>query len=218
MTHYTTILFDLDGTLTDPGLGITNAVRYALDKYGIDASDRTALYRFIGPPLRESFQQFYGFSAQDAEQAVAYFREYYNDKGLFENNMYDGIERLLQNLKALDKTLLVATSKPEIMARRVLEHFGLIDHFLFVGGATLDSSRDEKDAVIRYTLERTGVSVSPEAIMVGDRKHDVLGAKKFGLGTIGVLYGYGTRDELNDAGAVEIAESVTALGDLLAAR
>ena len=200
------LLFDLDGTLTDPGLGITNSVIYALQKFDISVSDRTSLYKFIGPPLRESFERFYGFSPEKSELAVKYYREYFSTQGLYENEVYDGIPDLLRELKERGKTLVVATSKPEKFAVEILKHFGLYGYFDFVAGATMDGTRDRKADVIRYALEGCHVAEKSEAVMIGDRKHDILGAKENGLSSIGVLFGYGSREELEAAGASFIIE------------
>ncbi len=202
---YKYILFDLDGTLTDPGLGITNSVMYALRKFGITENDRTKLYKFIGPPLKESFGTFYGFSPAQCELAVRYYREYFTDTGIFENAVYDGIPELLKTLKERGKTTVLATSKPEVFAVRILKHFGLYGHFDLVCGATMDDTRNQKGDIIKYALEQCGVISPSEAVMVGDRKHDVIGAAENGLGAIGVLYGYGDEDELKKAGAAYIA-------------
>ncbi|MBR1741039.1 MAG: HAD family hydrolase [Lachnospiraceae bacterium] len=203
---YKNILFDLDGTLTDPGLGITNSVMYALRRFDIHAEDRAALYKFIGPPLRESFEVFYGFSREKSEMAIRYYREYFSERGLYENEVYDGIESLLNTLKERGKTLLVATSKPEVYAVRILKHFKLYDYFDFVAGATMDSTRNEKADIIKYALQSCRISEKSSTVMVGDRKHDVIGARENGLDSIGVLFGYGNADELKDAGAAFLAE------------
>ncbi len=203
---YRYLLFDLDGTLTDPGLGITNSVMYALDKFGIHVDDRTSLYRFIGPPLMDSFERFYGFSPAQSERAVGYYREYFRETGIFENKVYDGIPELLTALKEKGKILAVATSKPEKFAVRILRHFGMYDCFDLVAGATMDDTRNKKSDVIRYALEKLGVSDNSEAVMIGDREYDIIGAKENGLDSIGVLFGYGSRDELEQAGAVYIGE------------
>lgn len=199
------LLFDLDGTLTDPGLGITNSIMYALQKFGIKVEDRTSLYKFIGPPLRDSFEAFYGFSREDSELAVQYYRENYKEKGLYENEVYDGIEELLIQLKERDKSLLVATSKPEPFAIRILQHFNLYNYFDFVAGATMDEARNKKADVIQYAMESFNIEKS-SAIMIGDREHDIIGAKENNLDSIGVLYGYGSHDELKNAGAMFLVE------------
>ena len=212
---YEVVLFDLDGTLTDPGVGITNSVAYALEKYGIKTAKREELYPFIGPPLHESFEGFYGFSREKAMEAVAYYREYYSDRGIFENVVYDGMEELLAKLKEAGKTLLVATSKPELFARMILEHFGLTGYFTYIAGANMDGSRTKKDEVISYALMAGNVVDLPKAVMVGDREHDILGAKKVGLASIGVLYGYGSRGELAGAGADYIAKKAEDIAQIV---
>lgn len=203
---YQSIFFDLDGTLTDPGLGITNSVMYALKKFNIEVEERTDLYKFIGPPLRESFSMFYGFSDEDSELAVGYYREYFKEKGLYENKVYDGITDLLMQLKERGKSLVVATSKPELFAIEILKHFKLYDYFDFIAGSTMDTTRNKKADIIKYALESCNISDKSSVIMVGDREHDIIGAKQNGLDSIGVLFGYGNRDELEKAGATFIAE------------
>ena len=209
------LLFDLDGTLTDPGLGITNSVMYALRKFDIHVADRASLYKFIGPPLRDSFEMFFGFSPEKSELAVKYYREYFSTQGLYENEVYDGIEGLLKELKARGKTLIVATSKPEKFAVEILRHFGLYDYFDFVAGATMDGSRDRKSDVIRYALENCHISEKSSAVMIGDREHDILGAKETGLQSIGMLFGYGSREELQKAGATCLAEKPMDILDIV---
>lgn len=205
---YNYILFDLDGTLTNPGLGITNSVMYALKKFNIEVNDRTALYKFIGPPLQDSFQRYYGFSKEESDLAVKYYREYFSVHGLYENEVYDGIENLLIELKKKNKSLLVATSKPETFAVEILKHFHLEQYFDFIAGATMDSSRNTKADVISHALENCKISDLTSTIMVGDREYDILGAKQVGLDSIGVLFGYGNYEELEAAGATYIAESI----------
>lgn len=215
--NYEYILFDLDGTLTDSGVGITNAVMYALQKFGIQILNRSELYKFIGPPLGQSFKNYYGFSEEETEKAVEYYREYYKDKGLFENFPYDGIEELLKTLKDKGKILLVATSKPEVFARRILEHFNMAKYFNFIGGSDMDGTRSQKAEVINYVLESSNILDLSKAIMVGDREHDIIGAKKAGISSIGVLFGYGDREELEIAGADFIAATVEGIGEILLA-
>lgn len=204
---YHTVLFDLDGTLTDPGLGITNSVMYALERFGIHISDRRELYKFIGPPLLESFERFYGFDSDQAGRALKFYREYFADKGIFENKVYDGIRDMLSALYESGLTLAVATSKPEPFARRIIDHFGLACFFRFVGGSTMDETRVNKDDVIRYVLDNLGISDKKGVLMVGDRMHDVIGAHKCGIDCAAVLYGYGSREELASNGADYIAEA-----------
>lgn len=204
---YNYILFDLDGTLTDPGIGITNSVMYALKKFNIDVEDRATLYKFIGPPLLESFEKYYGFSKEESELALKYYREYFKPKGLYENEVYEGIEELLAELKSRKKILIVATSKPEAFAVEILKHFHLDHYFDFIAGATMDEKRTKKSDVIAYALEQCKITDKASAIMIGDREHDVLGAKRVGLDSIGVLYGYGNYEELENAGATHIVEN-----------
>lgn len=205
---YHTIFFDLDGTLTDPGIGITNSVAYALEKWNIRVKDRSELYRFIGPPLLDSFSEYYGFSLEDSRQAVVYYREYFKDRGIYENVVYSGVPKLLSKLKESGKKIVLATSKPEEFALTILKHFNLYPYFDFVAGATMDESRTKKADVITYALERCGITDTKEVIMIGDRKHDVIGAKENNMDCIGVLFGYGNREELENAGAAYIAETV----------
>lgn len=205
---YKYILFDLDGTLTNPEIGITNCVMYALEKFGIKVEDRKELHPFIGPPLSYSFQTYYGLSEEDSELAIKYYRERFSVKGLYENEVYNGVEKVLQQLKESGKTLIIATSKPEEFTLKILEHFDLLKYFDFVAGATMDGSRGEKADVIRYALEISGIEDKSEAIMIGDRKYDILGAKENGLESIGVLFGFGDHKELAEAGANYIADSV----------
>lgn len=212
--NYNTILFDLDGTLTDPGIGITNSVMYALEKWGISVPDRALLYPFIGPPLRESFALYYHFSPEEAERATSYYREYFSTKGLLENCPYEGIDSLLATLAATGKALVVATSKPEEFAKQILEHFDLSKYFSRIAGATMDESRTSKSDVISYALSSFGIDADA-AIMIGDREHDILGAKQNSLDSIGVLYGYGSREELICAGATHLAENIEDLRSLL---
>lgn len=204
---FDTILFDLDGTLTDPGEGITNSVAYALRKYGIEVSDRSELYKFIGPPLKDSFMKYYGFDEDKAEEAIAYYREYFRDTGIFENRVYEGVEDMLRGLHANGKRIVLATSKPEEFAIRILEHFGLRKYFTVVAGASMDSSRSKKGDVIAYAISLCESFDKYTAVMVGDREHDIIGAKENGLKSIGVLYGYGDEKELKTAGADYIVSS-----------
>ena len=204
---FQTILFDLDGTLTDPGEGITNSVAYSLAKYGIEVPDRRALYKFIGPPLYESYMKFYGFSEVQAHEAVEYYREYYRPHGIFENRVYEGIPQLLASLKQAGLTLLVATSKPEGFSNQILEHFGLSQYFDFVAGSTLDGSRIRKGDVIAYALAQSGVDPAG-CLMVGDREHDVLGAGEHNIPCLGVTFGYGSLEELVCAGARAVVDDV----------
>ena len=205
MIRYRYALFDLDGTLTDPGEGITKSVQYALAKFGITVEDRKQLFCFIGPPLHESFEVYYGFSRPDAMRAVDCYREYYAVKGIFENLVYDGIENMLQQLQAAGVRICLATSKPEVYAKQILEHFGLDGYFTAVAGSEMDGTRTKKAEVVERALMLLGNPDVSDCIMIGDREHDVLGGQAHGLDTVGVLFGYGSREELERAGATYIA-------------
>lgn len=209
------ILFDLDGTLTDPGLGITKSVQHALRTYGIEEPDLEKLYPFIGPPLKDSFVKYYGFSEEQGMEAIGRYREYFSVKGIFENVVYDGIPGMLKKLKEDGRILLVATSKPELFAEQILKHFELYDYFDYVGGASMDEVRVKKSEVIAYVMEKMGIQDVNQMIMVGDREHDVLGARGNGIDCVGVLFGYGDRQELEDADAYHIVETVEELGEYL---
>ena len=200
MRNYDVILFDLDGTLTDSAPGILNSVRYACRKLGLPIPGEETLRRFLGPPLIASFRELMGLDAADADRAVS---------------VYPGVPALLADLKAAGKTVILATSKPEAFARRIMEHFDLARYCDFICGATLDETRTDKAEVIAYALETAGITDKTGLVMVGDREHDVLGAKKNGLPCIGAVYGYGTAGELTAAGAAALAETVDELHKLL---
>ncbi|MCK4057968.1 HAD family hydrolase [Streptococcus suis] len=204
---YQTILFDLDGTLTDSGQGILNSVAYALEKMGIEEPDTANLNRFIGPPLYESFSRFYQLSPEDTQSAVDAFRIYFKEKGMFENQLYPGIIPLLEELRTAGKTLVIATSKPEIFAKQILEHFGIAHYFDVIAGASLYSSRISKADVIGYAINQLE-AFPKHAVMIGDREHDIEGARMHQLPAIGVLYGYGNKQEFEKAGATMIVETV----------
>lgn len=209
------ILMDLDGTITNPQLGITRSLQYALKHYNINVEDLNSLTKYIGPPLKDTFIEAYGFSDEKSKEAVKKYREYYEEHGLYENEVYVGMEELLSRLQKRGKSLIVATSKPERMARKVLEHFKLEAYFTDICGAAYDDSRSKKEEVIRYAIEKNKITDINQIIMVGDRKYDITGAKNVGIPSIGVLYGFGSREELNEAGADQIAESVEELFDVI---
>ena len=171
---YHTILFDLDGTLTDSAAGITNAVAYALKKWDIEEKDIGVLRKFVGPPLTASFAKYYGFSPEKSHEAVGYYREYYGTKGIYENRVYDGIEELLLWIRETGRRAILATAKPEPAAVHVMEYFHLDPYFDVIAGASMDYSRVEKSDVIRYALERAGLSDLSGVVMVGDRENDIL--------------------------------------------
>lgn len=215
MKNYDVILFDLDGTLTDSSPGIINSIVYALKKYNITVNDVSELDKFLGPPLHESFKEFYRFDEEKAMQAVAFYREYFSTKGLFENKVYDGITDLLNTLCDMGKRLVVATSKPQEFTNRIMEHFHLSDYFEFIAGSNMDGTRSKKADVIAYALKECQINDKSTVVMVGDRKHDIIGAKTVGIDSIGVEYGYGDFDELNNADADYIVKTVDDLKILL---
>ena len=205
MTGYTTLLFDLDGTLTDSTEGILKCLVNAIEQMGFEVPEDTN--KFLGPPIRQSFAEFCGMNEEQIDQAVKIFRERYSTVGLFENRVYDGIPEMLERLKSGGKRLMVATSKPQVYAVRIFDRFGLTQFFEFVGGAELDGSRDYKDEVIEYVLAQTGITDRSKVLMIGDRRQDVLGAHKTGIKCMGILWGYGSIEELTEAGADFIAET-----------
>ena len=215
MKKYQYLLFDLDGTLTEPKVGITKSVAYALAYYGIHVEDLDSLCPFIGPPLKESFMKYYGFDDAKAEEAVEKYREYFRPHGVYENEVYTGVPEMLKELHAMGKTLVLATSKPTVFAKIILEHFGLAPYFSVVVGSELDGTRVNKDEVVECALEEAGITDKSLAVMIGDRKHDMLSAKKNGLDAIGVLYGHGSYEELEAQGPDVIVETVEELANAL---
>lgn len=201
------VLFDLDGTLTDAAPGIVNGMRIVFDRFGVDQPDDATMRTHLGPPLAVTWRDHYDFTDEQITQALAIYREYYHDVGMFENEVFDGIPELLRQLNDDGITLATATSKPDFSATRIIEHFGLRDHFAFIGAANLEGTRDSKALVIEHTLEQLQARASTHRIlMVGDRHHDVQGAKEHGIDTIGVLWGYGDAQELTEAGAIALIQ------------
>lgn len=215
ITKYDVILFDLDGTLTDPQVGITKSIQHSLKYFGIIEEDLNQLIKFIGPPLKESFMEYYGFDNDKAVLAIEKYREYFAVTGLFENEVYPGIPELLADLFDNGKKLIVATSKPTEFSQRILDHFGLSKYLSFIAGSNLDGSRTRKGEVISYALKQCGLEANARVVMVGDRKHDAIGAGENGIDSIGVLYGYGSRHELEKEDPTYIVESVRDLRNLL---
>ena len=212
------LLFDLDGTLTDPKIGITTCVQYALHSFGIEEPDLDKLEPFIGPPLRDSFMEFYGFTAEQAEEAVAKYRERFQNTGIFENEVYAGIPEMLKNLQSKGYFLALASSKPQIYVERILEHFDLKKYFAVVVGSELDGTRETKDQVVQETLHQLFKEnpIEPDQVyMIGDRKFDVEGARALGVESVGVTYGYGSKEELKEAKADYIVQSVEELEKFL---
>ena len=212
---YPYILFDLDGTLTDPAVGICGSIMYALEKGGYPVGEMQDYYPFIGPPLMESFMLYCGLDEGEAQRLTQLYRERYAAVGLYENTVYPGIPALLAALRDVGTTLLLATNKPDVFAKKILEHFGLAEYFHFVAGSALSGERGSKAEVIAYALAQQGSPPAASCVMVGDRRHDGEGARQNGIDFVGVLYGYGDREELTAAGAAEIVKSVPALHHLL---
>ena len=212
---WNTILFDLDGTLTDPKVGITSAVATALAKFDIQ-EEPDHLTKFIGPPLRDAFMEFYGFSVGQADEAIHVFRTYFAAQGWHENIPYPGVFDLLSTLKSAGKTLIVATSKAEVFALQILEYFKLAPYFSLICGAPINNNAGGKKAdIIRNALQRADISDLSGIIMIGDREHDIKGAHEVGIPAVGVLYGYGSREELTACGADYIVPDFSALQALL---
>lgn len=212
---YTTILFDLDGTLTEPKIGITKSIQYALRRFGINEENLDNLEPFIGPPLLKSFMEFYNLSESDAKKAVEYYRERFSTVGLYENAVYPGIPEMLEELCNKKVKLIVATSKPTVYSVKILEHFDLYQYFDTVIGSNLDGTRVEKGEVIEAVLNELKDVDRQMTIMVGDRKYDVIGARENGLKVISVAYGYGSFEELREAQPDYIVTSVKELHELL---
>lgn len=212
------LLFDLDGTLTDPGVGITTCVQYALQSFGIEEPDLSQLEPFIGPPLKDSFKEFYNMDEEQAEAAVAKYRERFQDTGIFENEVYKGIPEMLRLLQSKGFYLAVASSKPTVYVERILEHFDLRKYFCVVVGSELDGTRVNKDEVVKEALNRL-FAYKPiqysQVYMIGDRKFDIEGAKALGVESVGVAYGYGDIEELKAAKADYIVRSVEELQKFL---
>ena len=210
MSKYEYLLFDLDGTLTDSRPGIFHSIRYALDHYGIQAEDER-LMPFLGPPLIDSFMEHFGFSREQAVEATDLYRVYFNPRGMMENSVYEGVKEALAVLKNAGKHLLVATSKPEEFARKIMDHFELSEYFEIIAGAAMDESRTKKAEVIDYLLAQIPgeerIRKDGKMLMIGDRKYDVLGAKDLGIPCLGVSYGYAPEGELEEAGAVAVVDT-----------
>ncbi len=210
---YKNVLFDLDGTLTDPKLGITNSIRYALAHFCIEEPDTSKLEAFIGPPLNHSFMQFYGFSEEEAWEAVDQYRVYFKKAGMYENTVYLGISELLDLLNQQDRCIYVATSKPRVFAEQIIAYFGLSSYFIKVYGSELDGTYTDKKELIAHLLTQEKLN-SKDTVMIGDREYDVIGAKENGVDAIAVAYGYGVDQELQCARPTYIAQSVDDLTDL----
>ncbi|MBE5954278.1 MAG: HAD family hydrolase [Lachnospiraceae bacterium] len=219
MSKYKYILFDLDGTITEPFKGISGGIIHALNKFGVEVPDNSTLRKFIGPPLRDSFRDFCGFTAEQAEEATVYYREYYSVRGLEENDIMPGMDDALKYLQEQGYKLYVATSKPEKFAKIILEKLGLLSYFDIVAGASFDGTRDKKELVIEYLLEQIE-EIYPDfnmeqTIMVGDRHFDINGAKYFSIDSVGVTFGYGDYEELSRAGATYVVDTAQELVNVI---
>lgn len=212
--RFQNIIFDLDGTLTDSANGVTASISYALKKMG--ANFKTSELRsFIGPPLQHSFRDKYGFTENEVLQAIKYFRDYYREKGIYENKLYPGAAKMLKNLYEGDKKIYLATSKATIFAETILEYFHIENLFTFIAGATLDGSRVEKKEILAYLIDNNSNLHQKETVMVGDRKHDINGAHFFGFSSIAVTYGYGSIQELSFEKPEHLVHSVPELEKVL---
>lgn len=215
MKKYNTILFDLDGTLTDSSPGILNSVKYALSQMGREIPDEKVLGEFLGPPLIDSFIKFCGMTEAEAKEAATLYRSVYKDKCVAENSLYDGIVQTLERLKNAGKVLAVATTKPIVLADKIVTHYGIREFFTDVCGSAPDGSGGEKAQVIKMALKVCGETDLSQVLMIGDRFYDIEGAKTVGIDSVGVLYGYGSRSELENAGATYIVSTASEIGDLI---
>lgn len=210
-TDYGVILFDLDGTLTDPKEGIVNSVKYALSKLDIEEKNPDSLEAFIGPPLQETFRIFYGFNKEKVAEAIKHFREYFSAKGMYENHLYPQIPELLSGLEKIHKKIGIATSKPTVFAEKIAEYFGIVDYFSFIVGANLDGTMVQKTDIIKYILTNYLKEENGNVIMIGDRGKDITGARENNMDSIGVLWGYGKREEIAEANPTHTVDSVEEL-------
>ena len=210
--EYLSILFDLDGTLTNPKVGITRAVQYALSRHGIVIDNADDLQTYIGPPLKAAFMDYHHLSDAESHQALSFYREYYERSGMLENVEYPGIAELLGALKQKKKRLFVATSKPTVYAEKIASHFRIDQFFESIQGSELDGTRSDKADLIRYVIEQHQLEKGT-TVMVGDRMHDIIGASRSGIDSIGVGYGFGSREELENANATYYVETIQGLSE-----
>ncbi len=215
MASYKVILFDLDGTLSDPKVGITKSVQYALHQMDIVEPDIDKLECFIGPPLHLSFAEYYNFDEAYTEKAIGLYRERFKEVGMFENELYSNIPLLLKTLEEQGTTLVVATSKPTVFAKQILKYFNIDQYFELIVGSNLDGTRSSKTEIIQYILDKYNEHKLSDFIMVGDRKHDIIGARNMGIDSIGVTYGYGSFEELSHSNPTHIVNNVNQLKDIL---
>ncbi|TYS19776.1 HAD family hydrolase [Rossellomorea vietnamensis] len=218
MDKYKIILFDLDGTISDPKVGITKSVQYSLKKMGIVEGDFDKLKCFIGPPLQVSFVEYYDFDEKDTQKAIHFYRQRFKEKGMFENKLYSNIPLLLKSLKEQKHTLVVATSKPTVFSEQILKYFNIDQYFDLIVGSNLDGTRTSKTDIIQYILDKYKGHQPDDFIMIGDRKHDIIGAKNMGIDSIGVTYGYGSLEEISQSDPTYIVQTVEQVKDLLMGR
>lgn len=215
MQRYKIILFDLDGTISDPKLGITKSVQYALKKMNIFEHDIDKLESFIGPPLHVSFAEYYDFDEKESKKAIDFYRERFKEKGMFENELYEKIPSLLRSLYEQKFILAVATSKPTVFAEQILQYFNISLFFDMVVGSNLDGTRASKTEIIQYILNKYHHYKLDEFIMIGDRKHDIIGAINTGIDSIGVTYGYGSLEELSHCKPTYIVHDIDQFEQIL---
>ncbi len=215
MKHYQYILFDLDGTITDSEEGIIRSIKYCLSRYGITDHDPLLLRKFIGPPLVQSLALYYNFTPEEATKAVGYYREYFSEKGIYENRLYDGIEGLLKTLDDKGKINILATAKPTFFAKKIIDYFKIDPYFKHIVGSNMDGTRMDKSEIIAYIIDLLHVVPPDNLVMIGDRMSDMISAKNLGIDTIWVNYGYGDDKELKDSDPVHIAETVDDLYPIL---
>ncbi|MGE6755450.1 HAD family hydrolase [Rossellomorea sp. NPDC071047] len=215
MNNYKIILFDLDGTLSDPKEGITKSVQYALENLDVEVPDVQELECFIGPPLQVSFAEYYDFDEGKTQRAIDFYRERYKEKGMFENKLYSNIPSLLETLKEKGFTLVVATSKPTVFAEQIVKHFNIEQFFALIAGSNLDGTRTSKTEIIQYILDIYNEYEPGNFILIGDRKHDIIGANNTGIDSIGVTYGYGSFEEISESDPIYIVKNVVGIKDVL---
>ena len=215
MKKYDVIAFDLDGTLTNPERGLVASFMYALGKMGVDYGTKEDLKRFIGPPIYEEWQSVFGFTPEESSEALLIFREFYSVYGWWDNEMYQGVPEMLNRLREAGKKIILATSKPEIFARKVLNLFDIAKYFDYIGGADTDKTRDKKHEVLSYSMASLGITDTSKVILVGDRVYDADGARECGVDSLGVLYGHGSREEIENSGFNYICENVEDIAKIL---
>lgn len=214
MSELKNILVDLDGTIIDPKEGIINSIIYSLDKMGLEEKDTEQLIKFIGPPLIDSYMKYYNLNIDEATKAVSFYREYYSEKGIYQNRLYDNVKEMLSSLKQLEYNLFIATSKPTFFAEKIIDFYGINHLFEEVVGSNLDNTRKDKFEIIEFILNKYNLEKS-QTVMIGDTKFDIVGAKKNKIKSIGVAYGYGTQHELESEGAEFIIGNIKELNTLI---